>query len=893
MAKRKKENENVVENIIVGTLDDLMGDKYAIYAKDVIQDRAIPDARDGLKPVQRRIIFDMWKTGNTIDKPHKKCAHIVGDVMGKYHPHGDSSIYEALVHLSQPWAMRYPLIDFQGNNGSIDGDGAAAFRYTEARLSALSNELVADIDKDTVDMELTFDDSLLEPSVLPARFPNLFVNGSEGIAVGVATSIPPHNLREVSDAIIYRMKHPNCTVEDLLPILPGPDFPTGGIIAMSDGLRDIYRTGRGRVTVTSKTEIVTSPKGEQQIIVSEIPYQVNKSVLVKAIDKIRHDKTIPGIDEVRDETDKEGLRIAIDLRPEAKPEAILGYLLAKTPLKTSYNAHMMAIVDDRPKTLDLLSYCDCYIQHQLDVITRRSRYLEGKTLSRLEIVEGFLKAIDVLDQVVHIIRRSNDKADAKARLIEAFAFSDPQAEAILLMPLYKLSHTDVNVLVSEKASLEKDLEELRALLSDQDKREDLIATDLKRIARTYGDARKTAIEEEEKEITIDKRDLIAKEPCYLVCTRDGYVKRSSLKSWRGSGGANGSKPGIKNGDAFIYEGLCETTDYALLFTSKGNYLYIPINEIKEAKWNDEGYHVNMLVALETGEKLVSAFAVSNFRKDLYMVLLTKNGVIKRIRLDAFPVIRRSKALSAIRLSKDDELLSATLTTGNSNLFVASSDGKASFYNENELLLSNPRTGGLKAGSFGGKEMAGLLAIDPDANPNAKILLLTDRGHTRVFLLKNIPLLHRLDKPTVLFSSFKKEPHRLIGLFLAEDKEAPFAIDAVLADGQRVDVVYADFLATPLDLYAKRNERFGAKTKIVSYSLPDSILVNDGTKSYAPPVSPLSEDPSEEKDAGENENQGAFEQISLFEDLLDEGSSDEKDKSNESADPSEEKAGDKE
>lgn len=884
MAKRKKEQENIIEKIVLGTLDELMGEKYAIYAKDVIQDRAIPDARDGLKPVQRRIIFDMWKTGNTIDKPHKKCAHIVGDVMGKYHPHGDSSIYEALVHLSQPWSMRYPLIDFQGNNGSIDGDGAAAFRYTEARLSALSNELVADIEKDTVDMELTFDDSQLEPSVLPARFPNLFVNGSEGIAVGVATSIPPHNLREVSNAIIYRMKHPNCGIEELLPILPGPDFPTGGIIASSEGLKDIYRLGRGRVTVTSKTEIMTSPKGETQIIVSEIPYQVNKSVLVKVIDKIRHDKTIPGIDDVRDETDKEGLRIAIDLKPEAKPDAILGYLMAKTPLKTSYSAHMMAIVDDRPKTLDLLSYCDCYIQHQLDVITRRSRYLEAKANSRLEIVDGLIKALDVLDEVVRIIRGSNDKADAKTRLIARFAFTEPQAEAILMMPLYKLSHTDVSVLIAEKESLSKELATLHELLSSQDKREELIASDLKRIAKTYGDERKTAIEDEEKEISIDKRDLIAKEPCYLVATRDGYVKRSSLKSWRGSGGQNGARPGIKNGDAFVYEGLCETTDYALLFTSKGNYLYIPIDEIKEAKWNDEGYHVNMLVALSTGEKLVGGFAVSNFRKDLYLVLLTKNGVIKRIRLDAFPVIRRNKALSAIRLSKGDELLGVVLTSGNSNLFLASVDGKASFYNENELLLSNPKTGGLKAGSFGGKEMAGLLSFDPDENPNSKILLLTDRGHTRVFLLKNIPLLHRLDKPTLLFSSFKKEPHRLLALFKAEGKEAPFKVDAVLSDGERVDIVYPDFLATPLDLYAKRNERFGAKTKIVSYSLPDSVLINDSVKSFQPPLPPEMEEGSAERETG-NEEKGAFEQISLFEDLLEEGlSSDSKEESPEDEGP---------
>ncbi|MBR5990505.1 MAG: hypothetical protein IK034_01550, partial [Bacilli bacterium] len=417
-----------------------MGAKFAIYAKDVIQDRAIPDARDGLKPVQRRIVYDMWNTGNTIDKPTKKCARIVGDVLGKYHPHGDSSVYEALVHMSQDWNVRYPLIDFQGNNGSMDGDSAAAYRYTEARLSAISNELVADIDKETVDMELTFDDTLFEPTVLPAQFPNLLANGSEGIAVGISTSIPPHNLRELTSAIVYRIKHPECIVDDLMKFVPGPDFPTGGIIFKSASLEDIYRKGRGKVIVSGKADIVSDGKGASQIIISEIPFHVNKSVLVKAIDKICHDKTIPGILEVRDESDKEGLRISIDLKNDCKPEAVLAYLMNKTQLKTSFSAQVVAIVDDKPKTLDLLSYCDCYIQHQLDVITRKSHFLLNKYTFRLQIVEGLIKAISILDKVVEVIKGSHDKADSKENIQREFGFTEPQAEAIVMMPLYKLSH---------------------------------------------------------------------------------------------------------------------------------------------------------------------------------------------------------------------------------------------------------------------------------------------------------------------------------------------------------------------------------------------------------------------------------------------------------------------
>lgn len=865
--KKKKEEEIVVENIVQGALDDLMGEKYAIYAKDVIQDRAIPDARDGLKPVQRRIIYDMWKTGNTIDKPTKKCAHIVGDVMGKFHPHGDSSIYEALVHMSQPWAYRYPLVDFQGNNGSIDGDGPAAFRYTEARLSALANELVADIDKDTVDMELTFDDAQFEPTVLPSRFPNLFCNGSEGIAVGIATSIPPHNLGEITSAIIYRIKHPNCSIDPLLELVPGPDFPTGGVIFESESLKDIYRTGRGKVTVSSKAEIVVSPKGEKQIIVSEIPYQVNKSVLVKSIDKIRHDKTIPGIEEVRDETDKSGLRIAIDLKDDAKPKAILAYLMSKTQLKTNYTAHMMAIVDDRPKTLDLLSYCDCYIQHQLDVITRRSHYLYDKCSSRLEIVDGLIKAISILDEVVKTIRASNDKADAKKNLIERFSFSEPQAEAILMMPLYKLSHTDITVLENEKASLETQMQELTELLNDQKKREALIISDLKAIVKKYGDERKTEVRGEEVEVSVDKRDLIAKEACRLVATRDGYIKRSSLKSWKGSGGQNGAKPGIKNGDAFIYEGECETTDFALFFTNKGNYLFIPVNEVKETKWNDEGFHVNMLVAIDANEKLIGGFVVRHFRNDLYVILLTKNGVIKRIRLDSFPVVRRSRPISALRLGKEDVLVDVALSSGDSNLFIASSDGKACFYNENDIWISNPRSGGLKAGSFHGKELCGLLAFEPDANPNSKILLLTDRGVARVYILKNIPLGQRLDKATSLYNVFKKEPNRLIDILKTENKQAPFSVDVVLNNGQRTDVTWQDFNATPLESYAKTGEDFSSKARIVSFSKSDSLLVDDSIKSH--PI--REEEPNEEileEGTPSDKNDRDFEQISLFDDLLD-------------------------
>lgn len=869
MAKKSKKPEAapIVENIDQAALDLIMGDRFAIYAQDVIQSRALPDARDGLKPVQRRILFDMWNTGNTIEKPTKKCAHIVGDVMGKYHPHGDSSIYGALVHMSQPWNMRYPLIDFQGNNGSIDGDPPAAYRYTEARLSALSNEMLRDIDLDTVPMALTFDDTLKEPVVLPSRFPNLLVNGSEGIAVGIATQIPPHNLREVCQAVAYRVKHPNCDIEKLMEFVPGPDFPTGGIIAANEALKDIYRTGRGKASITSKTEIVFNKDGTSQIIVTEIPFKVVKSDLVKAIDKIRFDKTIPGIDEVRDESDKEGLRIAIDIKESAKPDAILAYLLSKTPLQSNFSAYMIAIVDGHPMTMGLANYCDCYIQHQLDVITRRSNFLLAKDQARLNIVEGLIKAISVLDEVVAIIRKSEDKADSKKNLEKRFGFNPEQSEAIVMMPLYKLSHTDVTTLEEERKSLLADLELLNGLLNNQDQREDLIINDLKAIAKKYGDDRKTQIidESEVKEASsLNKRDLIAVEDVYVVATRDGYLKRSSIKSWRGSGGMNGAKPGIKSGDSFIYNALVSTKDFLIMFSNKGNFAYVPVNEIKDAKWNDEGFHINQLVSMQPGEKFVSAIGVRKFRDDLFIVMLSKKGSIKRCRLSDFQVTRRSKGVAAIRFGyDDDEIVAVTLTSGNSDLFLIDEEGNASRYNENEVKITNIRSGGVKCGPFKGRNLVGLCSFLPNEKASlGRMVIITDRGATRVIDDDRAPLLTRLAKPTSLFHSLKKEPHFIVFLGKVGEKKPPFTYDAVLQDFTRVDVVFNDFYLSPADTAVfHRGDFMSAKGRIVAIGNEDSILVDENTVSLPLPVK--TEINVEEESVIEEGEPSSFEQLSLF------------------------------
>ncbi|MCI1244963.1 MAG: DNA topoisomerase (ATP-hydrolyzing) subunit A [Bacilli bacterium] len=864
MAKKKQlpPTPPAKENISAQTLDDLMGERFGIYAKDVIQDRAIPDARDGMKPVQRRIIFDMWKTGNTFDKPTKKSAHIVGDVMGNFHPHGDASIYDALAHLSQDWRLRYPLVIFQGNNGSMDGDSPAAPRYTEAKMSALANELVRDIDKGTVDMELTYDDSNFEPTVLPAHFPSLLVNGSEGIAVGLATAIPPHNLREVTSAVIYRIKHPDCEIDPLLRCVPGPDFPTGGIIIADNRLRQIYETGRGRATVSSRIEEVVNEDGSKQLIVTEIPFGSNKSELVGQIDKIRHDKVIPGIEEVRDETDRKGLRIAIDLKPDAKSDAIRKYLLAKTGLMQNYSANMVAIVDGRPKTMTLISYCDCYIAHQREVTVRRSKFILAKDEARHLIVTGLIKAVSMLDKVVAVIKRSADKADSKLNLQKEFGFTESQSEAIVMMPLYKLSHTDMGVLEEERLSLEKEIAYLKDLLGDSAKIDQAIIADISAVAKKYGDKRRTEIKGADAvDLEVNKRDLIVEEDVYLAVTRDGYLKRSSLKSWKGSGGQNGSKPGVKPGDVLLFNGRCKTIDFLLMFTNLGNYLYIPVHEVKEAKWNDEGYHVNTLVSVTPEERIVRCFAVRVFRGDLYVVLLTKHGLIKRIQLSAFPVVRRARPISAIKLSKTDELVGAALTSGDSDLFIVAEDGSAVLYNEDEIMPTNPHTGGIKAGAFKDVGMAGLLSFNPDEK--GKLILLTDRGCARVYDLSHIGETGRLDKTSRLYSMFKSEPHRLVYLAKVGEKALPFILETVLASGESKPIVFGDFHLTPMDKYCKRPSKFPSRARIAHVASEESDLVDSATLSFPPRKKRVPHDPVSSPDGEKTTD--SFEQISLFDD----------------------------
>ena len=812
MPKKPKDDiKPIVEKINIAPLEDIMGERYATYAKYVIQDRAIPDLRDGLKPVQRRIIYAMYHSNNLFRKPYRKSATSVGEVMGKYHPHGDASIYDALVHMSQPWKYRVPLIDFQGNNGSIDGDNAAAHRYTEVRLAQISEELVRDIDKNTVDTQLTFDDSQDEPTVLPARFPNLLVNGTQGIAVAMATNIPPHNLRDVIDAVIYRLSHKKTTIEDLIDIIKGPDFPTGGTIYRTDSVKQIYLSGHGRVEILSKVEIAKL-KGYHQLVIKEIPYGVIKSALVKQMDEIRFKKIIDGILEVRDESDHHGMRVAIDIREDANPEKILQYFYAKTDLKSSFSANMVAIDKGHPITFNLLQYIDSYIDHQVEVITRLSQFDLSKASARLEIVEGLIKAIGILDEVVKLIRKSEDKQDAMANLEKKFSFTKPQADAIVSLQLYRLTNTDVTTLKDEEKQLKATIKELKEILSDREVLNKKIIKDLKLISSTYGQNRLTKIVTEPKEtLQIDKRDLIAKEDIYLAVTRDGYIKRSPLKSYKSS---EGQSPGIKEADLLVGIGQATTLDYLLVFTQLGNYLYIPVHELQETKWKEEGKHINYLVNLGPEEKLIKAMIVTDFKPDAFVVIVTRNGQLKKTPLSEFVVQRYSKPLTCIRLLGDDTVVDVDISNGQGQLLIATLEGNVTYFSETEVNPVGIKAGGVKAiGSLLGKDrLAKLLVYQPDER--GKIVMFTRQGNFRIFDISYVTLTSRLGKVQYVFQSFKSDPHQLVYWRKVNKQDEFLKVTVLLSNKELVNLESNDYAPTPIDKYAKKNLTMPKDTEVV-------------------------------------------------------------------------------
>lgn len=759
MAKSK--TEEVIEKIFDYTLEDIMGERFGSYSKYIIQDRAIPDARDGLKPVQRRILYSMYKEKNTYDHGYRKSAKTVGDVIGNYHPHGDSSIYDAMVRMSQPWKTRLPYIDMHGNNGSIDGDSPAAYRYTEARLSKISNEMVKDIDKNTVEFAPNFDDTTVEPTVLPAKFPALLVYGAQGISAGYATNIPPHNLGEVIDATIYRIDHPECSLEDLMQYIKGPDFPTGAIVEGIGGIKDAYTTGRGKINIKSKYTF-EEEKGKLSLVITEIPFETNKALLVKKIDDIRIDKKIDGIVEVRDESAAD-IRIVIDLKKTANKDLIVNYLLKNTDMQISYNFNMVSIVNRRPKLLGLAASLDAFIAHQRDVVKRRTEFDLAHAKARYHIVEGLIKCISILDEVIKVIRASKNKQDAKDNLVKEFEFTPEQAEAIVVLQLYRLTNTDVVALENEKASLEKIIAGLTSILGSEAVLKSVMKKDLRDVRDSYDTPRITEIKDEITEIKIDTTAMIPKEDVVVLVTKDGYIKRTSFRSYTAS---NPEDITIKENDYII--GLYEmnTTDTLLVFTTAGNYLHIPVHIIPDLKWKDMPKHVSNLIEMTSGESVVAAIPAYNFETEKNIVIATHDGMIKRSKLKDFKLLRYSKETSYMKL-KDNDYVIAAFTEDKPCLFLTTDTGYGLSFKTEEVPVVGVKASGVKAIKL---KDDNLVSINQYSQTEDEFIsIITTKGTGKRVRLNEFELSTRTRRGLLVIREVKTNPYKILKTFITDSK----------------------------------------------------------------------------------------------------------------------------
>ena len=761
MPKKKTETEEVIEKIFDYTLEDIMGERFGSYSKYIIQDRAIPDARDGLKPVQRRILYSMHKEKNTYDKGYRKSAKTVGDVIGNYHPHGDTSIYDAMVRMSQPWKTRLPYIDMHGNNGSIDGDSPAAYRYTEARLSKISNEMLRDIDKNTVEFAPNFDDTTVEPTVLPARFPALLVYGAQGISAGYATNIPPHNLGEIIEATIHRIDYPNCELETLMKYVKGPDFPTGGIVEGIDGIKEAYQTGRGRIIVKSRYT-VEEVKGVPQIVITEIPFEVNKALMVKKMDDIRIDKKIEGIQEVRDESAAD-VRVVIELKKNANVDLIINYLLKNTDMQISYNFNVVSIVNRRPKLLGLTDALDAFIAHQKEVVKRRTEFDLAHAKARYHIVEGLIKCISILDEVIKTIRASKNKSDAKDNLVKEFEFTEAQAEAIVTLQLYRLTNTDVVALENEKEQLEKIINGLTAILGSEEVLKSVMKKDLRAVRDEYPTPRLTDIKDEITEIKIDETAMIPKEDVVVLVTKDGYIKRTSFRSYTAS---NPEDLMMKENDYII--GLYEmnTTDTILVFTSGGNYLHIPVHIIPDLKWKDMPKHVSNIIEVPGEEWIVSAIPAYDFESDKNLIVTTKNGMIKRSKLKEFKLLRYNKATSCMKLKDNDEVLSV-IEENYDTVFITTNTGYGLSFKTEEIPLIGVKASGVKAMMLKDDYIASVNNFS--YTTHEFISIITTKGTGKRVRLQEFEISSRTRRGIQVLREVKSNPYEVLATFIEDPK----------------------------------------------------------------------------------------------------------------------------
>ncbi|WP_346235841.1 DNA topoisomerase IV subunit A [Lysinibacillus telephonicus] len=749
-------------------LEEVMGDRFGRYSKYIIQDRALPDARDGLKPVQRRILFAMFNEGNTNDKPFRKSAKTVGNVIGNYHPHGDSSVYEAMVRMSQDWKSRHMLIEMHGNNGSVDGDPPAAMRYTEARLSAIAAEMLRDITKRTVEFVPNFDDQDMEPTVLPSRFPNLLVNGSTGISAGYATDIPPHNLAEALDAVLMRLDNRNCTVDELMTVLKGPDFPTGGIIQGIDGIKKAYETGKGKIIVRAKAAVESIKGGKEQIVITELPYEVNKANLVKKIDEQRVDKRLEGIADIRDESDRTGLRIVIELKKDIQGQGILNYLYKTTELQINYNFNMIAIHNRRPTLMTLPLMLDAYIDHQKEVVTKRSSYDLQKAKDRLHIVEGLIKAISILDEVIVTIRSSKDKRDAKINLETKFGFTEVQSEAIVSLQLYRLTNTDITDLRAEQDELQKSIAKLNDILENEKQLIKVIKSELLEIRKKFAEPRRSTIEAEIEEIKLTLDVLVPSEEVVVTVTKDGYVKRTSIRSHAAS---NGQDFAMKDSDYLLYEQTLNTQHHLLLFTNKGNYIYQPVHELPDIRWKDLGQHISSIVPIDKDEEIIEVIGIEQFEQDdVFVLTATKEGQIKRSLLSEYAVTRYSKPIKTMNIKANDEMIYAALVSSNNEILLTSYYSYSIRFDVEEVPVTGVKTGGVKAINL--KDGDFLSAVNVLKQGDGQdVIIVTHRGAVKRMSIAEIEKSGRAKRGVVVLKELKSNPHRIFAVKAVEVDDA--------------------------------------------------------------------------------------------------------------------------
>ena len=751
------------------SLEDVIGDRFGRYSKYIIQERALPDVRDGLKPVQRRILFAMYSSGNTFEKNFRKSAKTVGDVIGQYHPHGDSSVYDAMVRLSQDWKLRHVLIEMHGNNGSIDNDPPAAMRYTEAKLSQLSEELLRDINKETVAFIPNYDDTTLEPMVLPSRFPNLLVNGSTGISSGYATDIPPHNLAEVIQATLKYIDNPDITVNQLMKHIKGPDFPTGGIIQGIDGIKKAYETGKGKIVVRSRVDEEELRSGRKQLIITEIPYEVNKSSLVKRIDELRADKKVDGIVEVRDETDRTGLRIAIELKKDVNSESIKNYLYKNSDLQISYNFNMVAISDGRPKLMGLREIIESYLNHQIEVVTNRTRYDLDHAEKRMHIVEGLMKALSILDEVITLIRNSKNKKDAKDNLVAEFDFTEAQAEAIVMLQLYRLTNTDIVALEEEHAELEALIKKLRNILDDHDALLSVIKDELNEIKKKFKVNRLSTIEAEISEIKIDKEVMVPSEEVILSVSHHGYIKRTSTRSFNASGV---TEIGLKDGDRLLKYQEVNTQDTVLVFTNKGRYLFIPVHKLADIRWKELGQHVSQIVPIDEDEQVVDVYNEKDFNSDAFYVMATKNGMIKKSSVSQFKTTRFNKPLVGMKVKDHDEIVNVIRLESDQLVTVLTHKGMSLTYSTSELSDTGLRAAGVKSINLKDEDY---VVMTESVSDSDSILMITQRGAIKRISYKVLQVAKRAQRGITLLKELKKNPHRIVDAAVVKEGQETYTV----------------------------------------------------------------------------------------------------------------------